>query len=79
MTTTKNTQNTSNKAFLDSIGDYDTLILTDIASHYGITINEAYEEVTHDEAENILEYMNGAGSRLVALTLWNNYILSKNN
>jgi hypothetical protein len=77
MTTKTNTQNNSNhlenKAFLDSIGDYKTLILTNIASHYGITIKEAYEEVTYDNAWNILEYMNGTESRVIALLLWNKF------
>lgn len=79
MTTTKNTQNTTNQAFLDSIGDYKTLILTNIASHYGITINEAYDEVADEKAEHILDYITGANSRLISISLYNNYLLNNNN
>ena len=35
-------------------------ILTNIANHYGITIVEAYEEVTNDEAESLLDYVTGS-------------------
>jgi hypothetical protein len=34
-------------------------ILGNIASHYGITEQEAYEEVTDEDAENLLEYLTG--------------------
>lgn len=34
-------------------------ILSNVAGHYGITSNEAMEEITHDEAEPILEYVTG--------------------
>jgi hypothetical protein len=84
METTKlNRENASksnaNKGFLNAIGDtFKNQILNNIANHYRITPEEAYEEVTTDGTENILEYINGSGSRLIALTLWNNYI-SKNN
>jgi hypothetical protein len=84
MEMTKNTQNISksnaNKGFLNAIGlQFKNQILNNIANHYRITPEEAYEEVTTDGTENILEYINGSGSRLIALTLWNNYLLSKNN
>jgi hypothetical protein len=36
-----------------------TLILSNIANHYGITIEEAYEEVTDEEAESLLDYLTG--------------------
>jgi hypothetical protein len=84
MTTTTNTQNTSNsagnKAFLDYLGwDYKNVILTNIANHYGITNDEAYDEVTHDEAEHIFEYVTGVSSRITVTTLYNDYLLNKNN
>ena len=34
-------------------------ILTNIANHYGITTEEAYEEVTDEEAESLLDYLTG--------------------
>ena len=34
-------------------------ILSNIAKHYGITSAEAYEEVTDDEAEHLLDYVTG--------------------
>lgn len=35
------------------------LILDKIAKHYGITADEAYAEVTHDDAESLLDYITG--------------------
>jgi len=34
-------------------------ILGNVASHYGISSDEAMEEVTHDEAEHLLDYVTG--------------------
>lgn len=34
-------------------------ILTNIANHYGITCNEAYNEITDCDAENIMDYITG--------------------
>ena len=34
-------------------------ILDNIALHYGITRAEAYDEVTNDEAEALLDYVTG--------------------
>ena len=34
-------------------------ILSNIANHYGITNEEAYEEVIDEEAENLIEYVTG--------------------
>mgnify|MGYP003405629814 CR=1 FL=1 len=34
-------------------------ILSNIAKHYGITDEEAYEEVTDKDAENLLDYVTG--------------------
>ena len=36
-----------------------TTILENIARHYGITLEEALEEVTADDAENLLDYVTG--------------------
>lgn len=35
------------------------LILSNIAAHYGITTAEAEAEVTHPEAESLLDYVTG--------------------
>ena len=35
------------------------VILDNIAKHYGITADEAYAEVTEDEAEHLLDYVTG--------------------
>ena len=34
-------------------------ILLNIAKHYGITIDEAYNEITDADAENIMDYITG--------------------
>jgi hypothetical protein len=34
-------------------------ILANIAKHYGITSEEAYAEVTDEEAEHLLDYVTG--------------------
>jgi hypothetical protein len=34
-------------------------ILTNIANHYGISNEQALEEITHEDAENIMEYITG--------------------
>jgi len=47
-----------NALFLSVIDDKEkTLILEAIATHYGITPQEAYAEVTDPEAEHLLDYM----------------------
>jgi len=35
-------------------------ILSNIANHYGITNEEAYEEVIDEEAESIMDYITGS-------------------
>jgi hypothetical protein len=35
-------------------------ILVAIAKHYGITESEALAEITHEEAENLLDYLTGS-------------------
>lgn len=34
-------------------------VLANIASHYGISTEKAYEEVTDDEVEHLLDYVTG--------------------
>ena len=34
-------------------------ILSNIANHYGISNQEAYEEVTDEEAESLIDYVTG--------------------
>lgn len=34
-------------------------VLKNIANHYGISSEEAYQEVTNDKAEHLLDYMTG--------------------
>lgn len=36
-----------------------TMILKNIAGHYGITSQHAFDEVTDDEAESLLDYVTG--------------------
>lgn len=35
-------------------------ILSNIANHYGITKEEAYEEVIDEEAESLMDYITGS-------------------
>ena len=55
-------------AFLNSL-DRKTKneILLNIANHYGIAIDEAYDEVTDVEAENIMDYITGSIRGAVSL------------
>ena len=43
-------------------------ILQSIAKHYGITEKEAFNEITHHEAEHLLDYLIG-GTRLATSLL----------
>lgn len=46
--------------FLASIDNKSkAMILENIAAHYGITAQQAYEEVTDEEAEHLLDYVTG--------------------
>jgi DNA-binding transcriptional ArsR family regulator len=45
------------------------LILNNIAEHYGITSAEAYDEVTDDEAESLLDYVTGAERAATSLLM----------
>lgn len=52
---------TTTIAFLSAItAEARNSILTAIATNYGITLSEAFDEVTHDEAEHLLDYLTGA-------------------
>ena len=52
---------TTNTAFLSAItAEARNSILTAIATNYGIALNEALDEVTHDESEHLLDYLTGA-------------------
>lgn len=47
-----------NESFLCSLaGKTTNLILANIANHYGITPDEVMDEITHEDAENILDYV----------------------
>lgn len=51
---------TNTKRFLDSLDSRTRAeILDNVANHYGITREAAYEEVTDDEAESLLDYVTG--------------------
>lgn len=59
---------TTNTAFLNSLDlKVKNEVLTNIASHYGITTQEAYEEVAHEEAESIMDYITGGIRPAVSL------------
>jgi hypothetical protein len=51
------------------------LILDNIANHYGISRDEAFEEVVDDEAEHLLEYITGV-ERNATLILMKKYGLA---
>jgi hypothetical protein len=54
------TTNEINKTFLAATDKKTkTAILSAIAAHYGITQTEAFEEVIHEEAEHLLDYLTG--------------------
>ncbi len=46
-----------------------TAILENIAAHYGITEAEAYEEVTDEDAENLLDYVTGSERTATSLLM----------
>lgn len=47
-------------------------ILDNIAQHYGITREQAYAEVTDDEAEHLLDYVTGPTRSGVSLFMSRN-------
>lgn len=44
-------------------------VLANIANHYGITSAEAYEEVTAEEAEHLLDYVTGPTRAAVSVLM----------
>lgn len=47
-------------AFLNSTDSKTkNLILSNVAKHYGITNEQAYEELTDEDAESLLDYVTG--------------------
>ena len=59
-----------NKTFL-AVVDAKTRdeILTEVANHYSITKDEALEEITHEEAEHLLDYLTGSVRTAVSVLL----------
>jgi len=56
MSKSKNTQE-----FLDRVpAGMKKMILSNIARHYGITTQQAFDEVTDPDAEHLLDYVTGA-------------------
>ncbi len=50
-----------NKTFLKSTDSKTkTLILGNIAAHYGISNDDAMQELINDDAEHLLDYMTGS-------------------
>lgn len=44
-------------------------VLNSIAQHYGITAEDAYEEVTDPEAEHLLDYLTGSVRSAVSVLM----------
>ena len=64
--------------FLDSLNlKTKNEILINIANHYGITLHEAYDEITYDYAENIMDYVTGSIRPAVSL-LYKKFIYNIN-
>ena len=64
-----------NKGFLDSTDSkVKDEILDNIAKDYGITKPEAYEEVTGDEAEHLLDYIKGSMRAATSVLMQRYYI-----
>lgn len=62
----------TNKKFLSSIDTKTrSIILTNIAKHYGITQAEAYAEVTDNDAEHLVDYVTGPERSAVSLFMRN--------
>jgi hypothetical protein len=47
------------------------MILKNIADHYGITPQQAFDEVTDEEAEHLLDYVTGPPRDAVSLFMHN--------
>ena len=58
----------TNKKFLSAIdAKTRSIILTNIANHYGVTQAQAYAEVTDNDAEHLLDYVTGPERSAVSL------------
>jgi hypothetical protein len=61
MSTVINNNGKINEAFLMTLdGKVYQEIIGSMARHYGISIDEATDELINEDAENILEYLQGA-------------------
>lgn len=50
-----------NRQFLNSLDSESRLeVLSNISSHYGLSVEEAFEEVTGEDAEHLLDYLTGS-------------------
>jgi len=59
-----------NKTFLDKTDERTrNEILDSIAKHYGITKQQAYDEVTDADAEHLLEYLTGSVRSAVSVLM----------
>jgi hypothetical protein len=67
------TNGQKNKAFF-SMTDAKTArdVLSAIATHYGITSDEARADVTSDDSEHLLDYLTGATRTAVSLLMKRN-------
>lgn len=64
----ESTNSSTTVAFLDSLDPkVKNEVLSNIAKHYGISNQEAYEEVTDEEAESIMDYVTGSIRSTVSL------------
>lgn len=50
-----------NRQFLNSLDSESRLeVLSNISSHYGLSVEEAFDEVTGEDAEHLLDYLTGS-------------------
>jgi hypothetical protein len=65
-----------NESFLLSLdGKTYQMVVGNMANHYGISIDEATDELINNEAENILEYLRD-GIRSATSVLFQKWVLS---
>jgi hypothetical protein len=58
------------KNFLNSLSlNTKNEILVNIANHYGINTQQAYDEVTDEDAEDLIDYVTGETRKLVSLLI----------
>jgi len=57
-----------NKAFLNWVSnDIKSIILSNIATHYGVSNSEAKKEILDKDSENIMDYITGKSRSLISL------------